>query len=216
MYDFPITFISMREILVALNTSTILKGHRYEAQFQRHLGRMSGSDRKSQKNDKHMNQFLIIIQNSLNKAQAASQRKTEIADVFKEASLAVSHATNGTISLVKEEAIDGFTEGLMKSLALFTAKAEKQTVLLLRHKEHPAISDIQIAFWKENGFGYPCTLSFAKEDHVCRHKNGLISSFQKMLADPHIAVALEKLLRSEKPDGKVLPSESENFPVKPP
>lgn len=159
-----------------------------------------------------MNEFLSTVQTSIEKAQAATQKKREIAEVLKSVSSAVNAATDGVVSVIKAEAVGGFTEGLLKSLALFLKDSKKQTVLLLRHSGHPKINDIQIAIWKEDALGYPCTLAFGNEEHLCPTKAALVTAFKCLLADPHIGMAIEsqRKKRVESPPQVLIQAKNES------
>lgn len=140
-----------------------------------------------------MNEFLSIVQNNLQNAQAASEKKKEIYGVLTDVSRAVQDATYGRVSIAKVDAINGFTDGLLKSLSLFMKNSTKTTVLVLRHVTYPSIQEVQIAFWEESALGYPCLIGFAGMTHRCTSKAALTTVLKQLLADPQIGMAIERL-----------------------
>jgi len=140
-----------------------------------------------------MKNFLSILATSLEGARNAQKTINEIHDLLEDFSNAIKAGTGDKVYVVRVEAIEGMTDGFLRNLALFLKDPKRQQVLALRHVDAPDVRDVQLATWREDALGYPCTVGFRDREYICENKLALSTALEEIIADSSVALAIEKL-----------------------
>jgi hypothetical protein len=104
-------------------------------------------------------------------------------------------AKHGLLSLYKPSVWDPMSEVLKRPI---------KEIYVALSAANPTVSGSmaeEIAEWKQSDSGYPCTLSWKKNEKQCQDRAALERTLADLLKDPSIAEKLQRLMRLESRPG---------------
>jgi hypothetical protein len=165
-----------------------------------------------------MANFVEAYKSGLQAANTAKNNKLEIDSVFIELDQQLQKATNGAISVVREEIKDPPKQKISVSssgrklgtrltdlserdldvlLNTNTRSDDKQTFHWAIVAENKRIKDAikELAKWTPHPAGYPCEITVGSKIIYCEDKRGLERALMEMLRDPGVGETLSKLIK---------------------
>ncbi len=145
--------------------------------------------------------FVDSLNKGLELAQQADENNKEIDAVFAELNRQLNEVYAGKV-IIK---LKFTTEGIKKiatSFADFIGEGNISNQLSKNAKiiaENPIVqvSLEQLANWNQSATGYPCSIAFSGQKHICEDKESLELAIADLLADPFIAKTLLKVINAE-------------------
>lgn len=138
----------------------------------------------------------------LQAAQKARDNKKEIFGVIKDLSESVSDYSQGRVSLeiTKERKLATNQTVLTAAASAFTGVnpyIDYEALSLVTWKDQTKVKEA-IAEWRLNeSDGYPCVISYGKEDVRCRNKEMLVKALNELMSNASTGEVLLKLMNIE-------------------
>lgn len=147
-----------------------------------------------------MTYFGQALREGIKAAESAEVAEKEIEEIFKDLNEQIMEASDGTLSITKglqTKAQSAFTQ----LRDIFSIPPEKYWAILASNPTVAESSMRQIAFWSQDGKGYPCRVSWGGQEHICEDKEALSNCLAELLRDPEVASTLRNIMNAgmEKP-----------------
>lgn len=140
--------------------------------------------------------FKKYLEKGLSAAERAEANKTEIDSVFEDLNQQMDEATNGKIFISIIEFYKNSSIADLASLANLKPR-EKYTAIAAMNRTITDCEYKQLAKWKIDRNGYPCTIILDRDEMYCEDKASLEKNLQRLLSDPVVGDQLYKLISME-------------------
>jgi len=144
-----------------------------------------------------MPDFTKALEEGFAAARKADAARKEIGEVFDELQAQILQATENKVVIERRLLRDD--SQLADPLAIIGLGRP-----VLRHWAIVAINPsadgdkiFQLARWGMDKAGYPCTVTWSKQDHICEDKEALINCLSDLLKDPVVGEKLYTLKQLE-------------------
>jgi hypothetical protein len=135
-----------------------------------------------------MADFTSSFQKGIDAAKRAEQNRAEVDAVFAELNAQIGASTEQKIEIVRGTVADTVANALGAGLAaLFTSK--RVPALLVTNKKDPQHLR-EIAKWKQDPYGYPCTISVDGDVMHCENRVGLERGLSQLLGSSAVGEAV--------------------------
>ncbi|MBR9905441.1 MAG: hypothetical protein GYB15_17345, partial [Gammaproteobacteria bacterium] len=137
--------------------------------------------------------FKKFLEKGLSAAEKAEANKAEIDSVFEELNQQMDEATNGKIYISRVEFYVNSPIADLASLANLRPR-EKYTAIAAKNRTIQDCEYKQLAKWKIDRNGYPCTIILDRDEMYCEDKTFLEKNLHRLLTDPVVCDQIYKLL----------------------
>ena len=150
-----------------------------------------------------MNDFAKALKKGFESAKRAADARKEILEVFKELHEQVMNATGGKVSIerelreVKPDPSETAAEKFIKSFKFPSAAPEKYWAIVAFNPTLPEDVHRPIASWSQESAGYPCSVTWGGQRHICEDKVALSNCLAELLEDPDVAGTLFSLMQRQ-------------------
>ncbi|MDP9877816.1 hypothetical protein J2W25_002121 [Variovorax boronicumulans] len=131
-----------------------------------------------------MADFSSSLQKGIAAAKRAELNRAEVAAVFKELNEQIGDSTDQKIAIVRGSVLDATTDTLGAGIAALMSN-KRVPALLVQSKIEPTRS-WQIARWKQDPYGYPCTITLGGDVMHCENRAGLERELSRLLSSPEV------------------------------
>lgn len=141
-----------------------------------------------------MADFISAFERGIKAAEAAEIARREIDEVFLELNKQMLSRTGGKISIGRR---DSLLSNVMSAFNAIKSRTDVPSVPQNIDAWNPGVTSATstLASWVQDRAGYPCTITWGKEDHTCLDRAGLESALESLLSDPVIGAKLRALMR---------------------
>ncbi len=134
--------------------------------------------------------FIKSFSAGIDLAKVAESNRSEISAVFNELNAQIDGATNGRISIQREQ----FPEPAENPFLVYLRSPPKYWAISARHKIHKDAKVWELAKWYQGDGGYPCKITRKDEEMFCENKEALELALADLLREPSVGTILLNLL----------------------
>jgi len=146
-----------------------------------------------------MADFKEALEQGFVAARKADLARKEIDEVFDELKAQILQATENKV-LIERRLVHGDSQTVDPLSVLGLSRRPP----LIRHWAivalNPSVDEgtiFELAQWARDKTGYPCTVTWNKQDHICEDKGALINCLSDLLKDPVVGGKLHTLKQLE-------------------
>jgi len=143
---------------------------------------------------------MIDFVTSLNKgfelAQQADENNKEIDAVFTELNRQLNEVYTGK-AVIKRCPAETAIKYSFDRYPDHSVNINERTVIVATNPTVKMDAGKSIANWSQAVTGYPCSIAFAGQKHICADKESLELAIADLLADPFVAKTLLKVINAE-------------------
>lgn len=144
-----------------------------------------------------MADFLNALRHGLTAAEQALKAEREINDTLTELNVQLGTLTGGKLFVaVMDYAGPGLASNIER---FFGSKGVKS--LVLRHRQYPQLAG-ELAKWKQDDKGYPCTIVNASGSFACGDREALEKALTKVISNPIVGGKIKDFLAYSGPAPK--------------
>ena len=140
--------------------------------------------------------FVTSLKKGFELAQQADENNKEIDAVFVELNRQLNEVYAGKVFLERdssENMINKFNNLINGERYPDHSVNERMVIVVLNQR----VKRKSIANWTQAATGYPCSIAYAGQKHICADKESLELAIADLLADPFVAKTLLKVINEE-------------------
>jgi hypothetical protein len=149
--------------------------------------------------EKTMADYVKALKEGFEAARKADLARKEIDEVFKELNAQVLQATENKVSIERRWVRDESPSTVIAT-TLLKAIREPPTRHWTIVAFNPSVDRekiFELALWAMDRAGYPCTLTWSNQKHICEDKEALSNALSDLLKDPVVGERLYTLTKLE-------------------
>jgi hypothetical protein len=145
--------------------------------------------------------FVTSLNKGLELAQQADENNKEIDAVFAELNRQLNEVYAGKVFLKRNS-----SENMIKKFSNLingerypdhSVNVNERMVIVATNPTVTMDASDSIANWSQSASGYPCSIAFAGQKHICSDKGSLELAIADLLADPSVAKTLLKVINAK-------------------
>jgi hypothetical protein len=147
-----------------------------------------------------MPDYSKALQDGFDRARKADAARKEIDAVFEDLKNQILTATDNKVSIERRRMTIPTPEiSTVSAPGFFSLPAPpvRYWAIVAFNPNLPKEKLFELAGWEMDKAGYPCKVTWSKQEHICEDKNALTACLFELLSDPTIAEMLYTLTKLE-------------------
>ncbi len=146
-----------------------------------------------------MPDFEKALKEGLEAANKADAARQEIDEVFKDLNTQVLQATDNKVLIERREVFENTTDTGWSTIitGIRRLAGDKYWGIFAFNPAFDKNKALELARWAMDIAGYPCKLTWNKQEHICEDKEALVNSLLELLRDPVVGEKIYTLTKLE-------------------
>lgn len=146
-----------------------------------------------------MNDFAIAFHEGLEAATRAEDARKEIDNIFEELNAVISTESHNTVVIERYQHYENPEVGPSGRVFVHPLKPRKLYWAITAYNPKVGRDKLdklrELAKWDMDPAGYPCTITWSKQEHICEDGVALSRCLTALLKDPVVGENLRVLMR---------------------
>ena len=144
-----------------------------------------------------MPDFRKALEQGFEAARKADIAKKEIDEVFNDLKTQVLSGTGNKVLIERGQIRDDSLPATFREVLTFGGAPAPGYSAIVAFNPSAKKKLVELARWEVDKAGYPCTVTWSKQAHVCENKEALINCLSDLLKDPVVGEKIYTLTKLE-------------------